>query len=81
MSITEYEFESKSQALTNLYLSALIGPPKQVYTYDTDPLVTQDMAATDELDYLKQVREEAIREAASAMTALGYRFEHGISVS
>ena len=80
--MAEFEVESKSQALTNLYLSALVGPSKQLYTnQEDDPLRSQSQSLQDTKKYLAERHDELAREQVAAQTALGFRFDHGLGVA
>jgi hypothetical protein len=43
MSLSQYEAESKTQAITNLYLASLMGPQKALYDLTEEQLKSDDI--------------------------------------
>ena len=76
LTLTQYEAESKTQSLTNLYLASLIGPQKAVYQEKAD----STWEVKEKLAYMRARNDQLRRQQVPAQMALGFRFEHGLGV-
>ena len=76
--MTQFEAETKTQSLTNLYLACLLGPQKAVYEERTKSM-TEEMKL--KVAYLKDRSDEQRKDQVAAQMSLGFRFEHGLGVA